>query len=114
MKAAVSQDSAVPRGVVTVEHLRRLATVDKSSLFADATALIETEEGITRVPFRDVVAALEGRSKLACCRLLYDRSQFIDDGIVMGANPKTIDGSDLTARLAVIADGLNEILADAK
>lgn len=28
------------RALVTVEHLRRLATVDKSSLFADAGTLI--------------------------------------------------------------------------
>lgn len=114
MKAAASQGSAAPGHVVTVEHLRRLATVDKRSLFADATALIETEDGISRVPLRVVVAALEGRSKLACCRLLYDRSQFIEDGIVTAANPKTIDRTDLSARLAVIAQGLNEILADAR
>ena len=93
---------------VTAEHLRRLATVDKSSMFRDAGTLIDTEEGVTQVPFRVVEATLDGRTKLTHCRLLYDRSQFIEDGVVAGARPKTIDGSDLDVKLAVIAAGLND------
>ena len=93
---------------VTVAHLRRLATVDKSSLFAGAGTLIDTEEGVLQVPFRVVADALDGSSKLTSCRLLYDRTEFADDGVIVGAKPRTADGSDLGARLAVIAAGLNE------
>lgn len=96
-----------PKHRVTVEHLRRLATVDKRSLFADATTLIDTEDGVLQVPFRVVEAALDGRSKLACCRLLYDRSQFIEDGVIAGARPRAVDGGDFEVRLGVIADGVN-------
>jgi hypothetical protein len=93
---------------VTVEDLRHLATIDKRSLFADADTLIDTEDGITQVPFRVVEAVLDGRSKLASCRLLYHRSQFIEDGVITGASPKAADGHDLDARLTVLADGINE------
>lgn len=100
--------------LVTVDHLRRLATVDRHSLFAGATALIDAGDEISRVPFGVVTAALEGRTTLTCCRLLYTRGQFLDDGVAIGATPKTTDGTDLDARLAAIAGGLNEILADAR
>ena len=93
---------------VTAEHLRRLATVDKGSMFRDAGTLIDTEEGVTQVPFRVVEATLSGQTTLAHCRLLYDRRQFIEDGVVAGARPKTIDGSDLDAKLAMIAACLND------
>ena len=93
---------------VTAEHLRRLATVDKSSMFRDAGTLIDTEEGVTQVPFRVVEATLDGQTTLAYCRLLYDRRQFIEDGVVAGARPRTVDGSDLDARLGVLADGIND------
>jgi hypothetical protein len=96
------------RHAVTVEHLRRLATIDKTSLFADAGTLIDTEEGVLHVPFRVVADALSGDSKLRSCRLLYDRSEFADDGVITGKTPKTVDGSDLDAALIVIADGLND------
>ena len=55
---------------VTAEHLRRLATVDKSSMFRDAGTLIDTEEGVTQVPFRVVEATLTaGRNSptAVCC-----------------------------------------------
>lgn len=94
--------------LVTVEHLRMLATLDRNSLFADAAALIDAGDEIIRVSFSVVTAALEGRTRLPCCRLLYARGQFIDDGVVTGATPKTTDGSDLGTRLAAIAAGLNE------
>jgi hypothetical protein len=90
--------------LVTVEHLRRLATVDRHSLLAGAAALIDTGDEISRVPFGVVTAALEGRTRLTCCRLLYTRGQFLDDGVAIGATPKTTDGSDLDARLAAMAD----------
>jgi len=92
---------------VTPEHLRRLATVDKSSLFAGADTLIDSDEGIIAVPFRVVEEALNGRTRLRLCRLLYSRSQFIEDGIVVGREPRALAG-DLEERLAVIAEGLNE------
>jgi hypothetical protein len=92
---------------VTVDDLRRLATVNRDSLFRDAGTLIDTEEGILAVPFRVVSDALIGQSRLQVCRLLYSRIQFIDDGVLTGAKPRTIDGSDLDVRLAVIADGIN-------
>lgn len=94
---------------VTIEHLRHLATTRRNSLFADCGTLVDTEDGIIAVPFRVVSAALTGTSKLASCRLLYDRSTFIDDGVIIGAQPKTVDGSDLNARLAAIADGINDL-----
>lgn len=100
--------STETRHRVTADHLRRLATVDKRSLFADATALIDTEDGITQVPFRVVADVLDGNSRLRSCRLLYDRSQFIEDGVIAGAHPKTVDGGSLDARLAVLADGIND------
>src|SRR5262245_42206238 len=93
---------------VTAEHLRRLATVDKRSLFAGATTLIDTEEGVIQVPWCVVAKTLEGRTKLACCRLLYDRSQFIEDGVIIGASPRTLDGRDLDGWLAELATGINE------
>lgn len=94
--------------LVTVDHLRRLATVDRSSLFRDASALIDTDEGIMQVPASVPQAVLAGRSNLTSCRLLYDRTLFIEDGVVIGKTPKTVDGGDLDARLAVIADGIND------
>ena len=100
--------STTTRHRVTADHLRRLATVDKRSLFADATTLIDTEDGVLQVPFRVVEAALDGRSKLTSCRLLYDRSQFIEDGVRVGTRPRTVDGSDLDVRLGILADGINE------
>ncbi len=99
------------RHEVTTAHLLRLATVDKRSLFRNATALVDTEDGIMQVPWHVVIAALEGRSKLRRCALLYMRDTFADDGIIAGATPKTADGSDLAARLAGIAAGLNAALA---
>lgn len=93
---------------VTAEHLRRLATIDKSSLFAGADTLIDCDEGIIAVPFRVVEETLNGRTRLTRCRLLYSRSQFTEDGITAGKEPRTIDGSDLDARLAEIAEGVNE------
>lgn len=98
--------------LVTTDHLRRLATVDKRSLFASATALIDSDEGIIQVPFRVVAETLAGRTKLTYCRLLYTREQFIEDGVIVGVKPRLIDGGDLDARLAVIADGLNEAITD--
>jgi hypothetical protein len=106
--------TGTPEHLVTAEHLKRLATVDRKSLFAAADALIDAGDEITRVPFSIVTAALEGRTKLACCRLLYARGQFLDDGVVIGATPRTTDGTDLGTRLTAIADGLNEILADSR
>jgi hypothetical protein len=106
--------TGTPEHLVTADNLRRLATVDRKSLFAGADALIDAGDEITRVPFSVVTAALEGRSSLACCRLLYARGQFLDDGVVIGATPRTADGTDLGARLAAIAGGLNEILADSR
>ena len=100
--------STETRHRVSADHLRRLATVDRRSLFADATTLIDTEDGVLQVPFRVVEAALDGRSKLTSCRLLYDRSQFIEDGVIAGKRPRTVDGGDLGARLGVIADGIND------
>lgn len=97
---------------VTVEHLRHLATTCRNSLFADCGTLVDTEDGIITVPFRVVTAALSGESKLASCRLLYDRSMFIEDGIITGPRPKTVDGSDLDARLAIIAAGINDQQGD--
>jgi len=92
---------------VTIQHLRRLATTDKASLFADCGTLIDTEDGILAVPFRVVADALNGNSKLKSCRLLYDRTTFTEDGVVIGAEPVAADGSDLDERLAVIAAGIN-------
>ena len=106
--------STTTRHRVTADHLRRLATVDKRSLFADATTLIDTEDGVLQVPFRVVEAALDGRSKLACCRLLYDRSQLIEDGVLAGTRPRTVDGGDLGVRLGVIANGINDDTPDLK
>lgn len=93
---------------VTAEHLRRLATVDKSSLFSGADTLIDSGEGIIAAPFKVVAETLNGSTKLTLCRLLYSRSQFIEDGIAVGGYPCTIDGRDLDRLLAVIAAGLNE------
>lgn len=56
-----------PAHLVTADHLRRLATVDRRSLFAGADALIDAGDEIIRVPFSVVAAALEGRTRLACC-----------------------------------------------
>ncbi len=100
--------------LVTAGQLRRLATIDRRSLLADADALIDAGDGIITVPFSVVTAALEGRARLACCRLLYARGQFLDDGVITGATPRTTDGTDLDTRLAAIANGLNEILADTR
>jgi hypothetical protein len=96
---------------VTVEHLRRLATVDPRSLFRDADTLVDSDEGITIVPFRLVTEALEGRGGFVH-RLLYHRSALAENGIQAGAHPRTLDGSDLDERLAGIAAGINEALAD--
>ena len=93
---------------VTTRDLRRLATIDRSSMFRDATTLIDTEYGIMQVPMSVPQAVLDGRSKLAYCRLLYDRTQFIEDGVIIGKTPKTVDGGDVEARLSVIADGIND------
>jgi hypothetical protein len=88
--------------------LLRLATIDRSSLFAGADTLIDSDEGIIAVPFRVVEETLNNRTRLNLCRLLYSRSQFIEDGIAVGRTPRTIDGRDLGGRLAEIANGLNE------
>ena len=55
---------------VTVEHLRRLATIDRTSLLRDADTLIDSDEGIIAVPFGVVADALNGQSRLTLCRLL--------------------------------------------
>lgn len=100
--------SVIAKHLVTVDQLRRLATVDRSSMFRDAGTLIDTEDGIMQVPMTVPQAVLDGRSKLTYCRLLYDRTQFIEDSVITGKTPKTVDGGDLDARLSVIADGIND------
>jgi hypothetical protein len=98
---------------VTADHLRRLATVDRHSLFRDADTLIDSDEGVIAVPFKVVTDALAGNSRLKSCRLLYSRTCFIEDGIVIGGKPKTVDSSDdLDERLAEIAAGLNSPVAE--
>lgn len=98
------------RHEVTPDDLRTLATVDTRSLFRDATALIDSDEGIIQVPLRVVEAALAGQSRLQTCRLLYTRSQFQDDGIITGKVPRTMDpGRSLDERLADITEGINSI-----
>lgn len=95
------------RHEVTAEDLRALAAIDRRSLFRDADTLIDSDEGIIRVPFRVVEETLAGRGRLTLCRLLYAREHFIEDGIVIGKTLRTIDGSSLDERLTVIAIGLN-------
>jgi hypothetical protein len=96
---------------VSAGHLRRLATVDRSSLFRDADTLVLSTEGITRVPLAAVVAALEGRSSFVL-RVLYTRGQFADDGIVPGKAPRAIGPVSLDERLEDIAAFLTGTLAD--
>lgn len=101
--------AAPVRHDVTLEDLRDLATDDSRSLFRDATALIDSDQGILRVPLRVVEETLAGRSRLKTCRLLYLRGMFIDDGILAGRTPRTVDGRSLDERLADLAQGLNDI-----
>ena len=99
------------RTTVTAEDLRRLATVDRTSLFREADTLVLSEEGITIVPFTLVSDSLSGRSRFVH-RLLFSRTEFADAGIQAGPHPKTFDGSDLDVRLARIAAELNEAIAE--
>jgi hypothetical protein len=55
-----------------------------------------------------VSATFDGRTKLLYCRVLYNRGSFIEDGVIIGPKPRLTDGGDLDARLATIADGLND------
>jgi hypothetical protein len=87
---------------VTAKHLLALATRDPGSLFRDADTLVTSREGVTVVPFRAVLAALDGKSSFAG-QVLYHLERFADDGIIAGKQPRTTDGSDLDARLAGIA-----------
>lgn len=96
---------------VTVEHLRRLATVDPKSLFRDADTLVLSEEGITIVPFRVVSETLAGQAAFVR-RLLLHRSELRESGVQVGRRPKRFDGGNLDDRLAEIAAGLNEVLAE--
>ena len=50
----MTDQAGTSRHLVTIDHLRRLAMVNRSSLFADAMALIDTGDEITRVPFSEV------------------------------------------------------------
>jgi hypothetical protein len=105
----MSSDATRPKQArVTVEALRALATVDRKSLFRDATALVDCDEGVIAVPWKTVSAVLAGETRFTRFRLLYDRSTFAEDGVITGRAPRTIDRSDLDARLAVIADGIND------
>lgn len=93
---------------VAAEDLRRLATIDKHSLFRDATALVDTEDGIEQVTWNVVAAVLEGKSTLRYCRLLYSREQFTEDGVITGAKPRSADKNiSLDERLTSIASGIN-------
>jgi len=94
---------------VTAEHLRRLATVDPKSMFRDADTLVLSDEGLTLVPFRVVSETLAGRTRFVH-RLLCTRGELTEMGIVVGRRPRTMDGSDLDARLAELAAELNESL----
>ena len=96
---------------VTAEHLRRLATVDRESMFRDADTLVLSDEGVTLVPFRVVSETLAGRTKFVH-RLLFSRSELRESGVEVGTRPRTMDGSDLDVRLAELAVELNELLAD--
>ena len=96
---------------VTVEHLRRLATVDPDSMFRDADTLVLSDDGLTLVPFRVVSETLAGRTRFVH-RLLFTRSDLTEGGVVVGRHPRTMDGGDLDALLAVLAAELNDALAD--
>lgn len=98
--------------IVTVEHLRRLATAKPESLFRDADTLVLSDEGITIVPFRIVSDTLAGRTQFVH-RLLLHRAELAESGVQTGRRPKTFDGGSLDDRLAEIAAGLNEVLAEA-
>jgi hypothetical protein len=95
---------------VTADHLRRLATVDPDSMFRDADTLVLSDEGLTLVPFRVVSETLAGRTRFVH-RLLCTRGELAEMGVVAGRRPRTMDGSDLDARLVVLAAELNELLA---
>lgn len=96
---------------VTVEHLRWLATVDPQSMFRDADTLVLSDEGLTLVPFRVVSETLAGRTRFVH-RLLFTRSELRENGVVVGRHPRTMDGTDLDARLTVLAAELNDALTD--
>lgn len=93
---------------VTIEDLRRFAAVDQRSLFRDCASLIDCEGGIIAVRSHVVSGTLDGKTRYEWFPLLYSRETFIEDGIIIGKAPRTIGGSDLDAKLAEIAAGLNE------
>ena len=95
------------RHEVTAQDLRALAVTDRTSLLRDADTLVDSDEGIILSRSEWSRKPLAGRGRLTLCRLLYTRERFVEDGILIGKTPRTIDGSSLDERLADIAAGLN-------